>query len=113
MLGQDVSESVMTEDLAPSAGKEGISGTTAEFAHPSTQGCYSVFAQRGAAFPAPFAQATNMGTTAQTHVLATETDQLRGAQACLCRHEQECPIAAPHPSGLIGSRQESLYLASD
>ena len=38
VLGQDVSQPVMAERLAASAGKDGIRGARVEFAHPSPQG---------------------------------------------------------------------------
>ena len=74
VLGKDVSQPVMAETLTPSVGKEGISGTSVKVAHPSPQSGDRVFAQRGATFPTPLPQATNMGTTAQRHVLTTQTD---------------------------------------
>ena len=54
--------------------------------------------------------AVDMGTRSQDNVLASQAYQLGDSKPRLHGEQQQCPVAAPYPSGNVGCPQKGVYL---
>ena len=105
MLGQEVVEAVVAERTAALIGEQRVVRFATAFPQPCPQRCRRVLAQRRTPLLSSLAVAAHMGAGAKLDVLAAQTDEFRGPQSGLHRHQQQDAVA-PSRAGLRVRRPE-------
>jgi len=101
---------IAAELSASDAGKERLVRLAMAFAHPGFQHLYGFWTERRASMFSALAQTVDMRTRSQDNVLASQAYQLGNPEACLHGEQKQGPVAAPYPSGKVGSRQNGVDL---
>ena len=105
MLGQEVVEAVVAERTAALIEEQRVVRFATAFPQPCPQRCRRVLAQRRTPLLSSLAVAAHMGAGAELDVLAAQTNEFRGPQSGLHRHQQQGAVA-PSRAGLRVRRPE-------
>ena len=101
---------IAAELSASDAGKKRLVRSAMAFPHPGFQHLYGFWTERRASMFSALAQTVDMRTRSQDNVLASQAYQLGDAEAGLHGEQEQGPVAAPYPSGKVGSPQNGVDL---
>ena len=101
---------IAAELSASDAGKKRLVRLAMAFPHPGFQYLYGFWTERRASMFSALAQTVDMRTRSQDNVLASQAYQLGNPEARLHGEQKQGPVAAPYPSGKVGSRQKGVDL---
>jgi hypothetical protein len=101
---------IAAELSASDAGKKRLVRPAMAFPHPGFQDLYGFWTERRASMFSALAQTVDMRTRSQDNVLASQVYQLRDPEARLHGEQKQGPVAAPYPSGKVGSPQDGVDL---
>jgi hypothetical protein len=101
---------IAAELSASDAGKKRLVRPAMAFPHPGFQYLYGFWTKRRAPMFSALAQTVDMRTRSQDNVLASQVYQLGDPEARLHGEQKQGPVAAPYPSGKVGSRQKGVDL---